>query len=840
MSDSKATHIRDKIHLTYIPHLFYSIIQEINDKLDLHNIGEVLCGKLREYFGAEGCELKIVEEDNFFSRIYFAIKPGFGIEPDQLAIENIFQGIRSPLKGSLYGHCIDNNNPFIFTIRDGKTFRDFINNPSFPLYKEAAIKYLEVLPSKDIFNLIVVPIQKPFHERIEDTYQVKSCIVLFNVFDQNLSRADLEYLLVFLNKLLDQISIYIFSAIFFKKANEEINIDRRIKNLSIDSTSTEGLVERITKDFINQLKAPLATVWFKHPTADYLGLHSVYTTDDYCIDSDNAKDIRDCITTGLPQVLRATDSYIGRLAANPDLAALKQYDISLEHNFQWSPILPILCTNQIMALPIRDESKSLIAIIALHPNLSFPEFDKISINSFGSYVSQASLIFKYLRYKSISDNSVALSNKIESIVAANKPENFHGELVKILKDVIDAEACSIFEVRHEPGKSKGIYLMATSDESRMARDKIHTKIYDIDSNSITGYVGYSGESVLLYDLDDYKNFYPRIRNISHSFHEETESGKHKSIIVVPIFGENASPNASKQRPSLIIRCINKKQDPQRRHQKLFSEEDEFLLKYVGTMSEGYHKVFEVLRDRNDLIDLVMHEVNNPITSIQGKINYMIKKETRTVLLSGDKLFLDILDVSLMVSLIKKWSNNMDVLNNLMQGRHIIPTPKKFKLWSDVIENVIYWLTPDLDEYGITPRDVIEMSRIGAAEKNIEVYADLDHFLQVFYNLFSNAIKYKKITRKLQIEIDFQKTENDITVNIADWGVGIDKQSKNFIFERGFRSRYARQKDIKGKGFGLWLCQELLRCNKCEITPSKTKDPTVFSIRIPKELVSTKY
>jgi PAS domain S-box-containing protein len=83
---------------------------------------------------------------------------------------------------------------------------------------------------------------------------------------------------------------------------------------------------------------------------------------------------------------------------------------------------------------------------------------------------------------------------------------------------------------------------------------------------------------------------------------------------------------------------------------------------------------------------------------------------------------------------------------------------------------------------------------------IEVIADC-LLTQVFYNLIDNSLKYGGKIRTISIFVQ-KINEDSVKLFFKDDGVGVDKNSKAHIFERGFG---------KGTGFGLYLINKI-----CEV------------------------
>jgi len=90
---------------------------------------------------------------------------------------------------------------------------------------------------------------------------------------------------------------------------------------------------------------------------------------------------------------------------------------------------------------------------------------------------------------------------------------------------------------------------------------------------------------------------------------------------------------------------------------------------------------------------------------------------------------------------------------------------------------------------------------------IIVRADREKIAQVLQNLFSNAIKYSRPAKS--INVYFGKRRNCLQIMIEDKGIGIAPASQERIFERFYRVNGESSKGIKGYGIGLYLSRKII-------------------------------
>ena len=97
----------------------------------------------------------------------------------------------------------------------------------------------------------------------------------------------------------------------------------------------------------------------------------------------------------------------------------------------------------------------------------------------------------------------------------------------------------------------------------------------------------------------------------------------------------------------------------------------------------------------------------------------------------------------------------------------------------------------------------------AAQRNIVFYIETEsavlsgvpHVLEeMIYNLCDNAIRYNKDNGSVTLKVE--KHPDDITVTVADTGIGIPYGEQERVFERFYRVSRSRSKEIDGTGLGL--------------------------------------
>ncbi len=125
----------------------------------------------------------------------------------------------------------------------------------------------------------------------------------------------------------------------------------------------------------------------------------------------------------------------------------------------------------------------------------------------------------------------------------------------------------------------------------------------------------------------------------------------------------------------------------------------------------------------------------------------------------------------------------------------------------------------------TPRDNRDIQ--------LAIYTDKILLNQVVYNLLMNSIKYaEEDPEKFKIVVDIKENRgNFLKLSFKDWGIGIQDEYKEKIFEEGFRESAAMRKNVSGSGLGLFISRKIMRGMKGDLQLINNYKPTEFLLTI---------
>ena len=117
-----------------------------------------------------------------------------------------------------------------------------------------------------------------------------------------------------------------------------------------------------------------------------------------------------------------------------------------------------------------------------------------------------------------------------------------------------------------------------------------------------------------------------------------------------------------------------------------------------------------------------------------------------------------------------------------------------------------------------------------------VMGDRDRLGQVFVNLLSNAMKYAPDATTVEVELF--ASEEAVTIQVQDHGLGIPREQHKKIFERFYRADVAKLRAIPGLGMGLYIVAEIVKGHGGTITvDSDVGKGSTFAVTLPKGRVT---
>jgi two-component system phosphate regulon sensor histidine kinase PhoR len=215
---------------------------------------------------------------------------------------------------------------------------------------------------------------------------------------------------------------------------------------------------------------------------------------------------------------------------------------------------------------------------------------------------------------------------------------------------------------------------------------------------------------------------------------------------------------------------------------------------------------------------ISHELKTPLAAIMGA-SEILNRETIKLPAKKRQEFLDIIENEA-----NRMRRLMDELTHLSSlDNRLFSTLLKSKfVFSDMLQDVIRIHQTSLENSQLT----VEVDQ----SCNVEIFMDRDKAIQIFSNLLSNAIRY---TKKGGVRIRHSVVDRYSIITFSDTGAGIEPQNIPRIFDRFYRTDFARSRVSGGSGLGLAITRAIIEAHKGKIeVQSQLHQGTTFVISIP--------
>jgi len=222
--------------------------------------------------------------------------------------------------------------------------------------------------------------------------------------------------------------------------------------------------------------------------------------------------------------------------------------------------------------------------------------------------------------------------------------------------------------------------------------------------------------------------------------------------------------------------------------------------------------------KSDFVNMVAHELRSPLVSI---------RQLNSVLLEGLAGPLEEKQQDFVKRGMNKIDSLLELINDLLDVakieagkyvQHQVPTDI-----GQIIEETVALMEPRAKEQGITlTHSYHNLKLVQADPKNIE---------EIFNNLVSNAINYSPEGGR--VTITARGLAEYMEIKVEDTGVGIPPEELPKIFDKFYRVKHPKTRQVIGTGLGLAIVRGVIEAHHGTIDVESIPDKgTTFRILLP--------
>jgi signal transduction histidine kinase len=242
-----------------------------------------------------------------------------------------------------------------------------------------------------------------------------------------------------------------------------------------------------------------------------------------------------------------------------------------------------------------------------------------------------------------------------------------------------------------------------------------------------------------------------------------------------------------------------------------------LAKHFSRMSNSLEEVEE---KRQEFVSNVSHEIQSPLTSIQG-FSKTLRFEDLTI--DERNRYLEI---------IENESGRLSMLSKQLLTLSMLDKE------TEMDDKISFHLSEQLKEVVSTTRWQWQEKElaIDMEADNVMLYGDQKLLHQVWMNLFTNAIRYTNPGGTITIQASAGKT--DVQVLFSDTGIGIDPKDVPYLFDRFYKADKARNRTVASTGLGLSIVKKIIELHDGTImVDSVLGEGTTFQVTLPNKYLN---
>ncbi len=247
---------------------------------------------------------------------------------------------------------------------------------------------------------------------------------------------------------------------------------------------------------------------------------------------------------------------------------------------------------------------------------------------------------------------------------------------------------------------------------------------------------------------------------------------------------------------------------------LYYFSEQIVLKHNYEMEKQQREAdLRLNEERMQFYTTVTHELRTPLTLILGPIhdlkqsihlNEQEKKRLNIMAINADRL--------------------LSLTNQILELRQLELNKRELNVQKGHINQHVQQIFNSFFELN-HKNNVKLISDI--PQKTNPIFFDKEAVTIILYNLLNNAIKYT-LNGTIRLLVTQDSSNNDITIQVIDTGIGIPSHKINNIYKRWYRAH--SEEHIQGAGIGLSIVKSLIDLHKAHISINSIENEgTTFRI-----------
>lgn len=208
------------------------------------------------------------------------------------------------------------------------------------------------------------------------------------------------------------------------------------------------------------------------------------------------------------------------------------------------------------------------------------------------------------------------------------------------------------------------------------------------------------------------------------------------------------------------------------------------------LQEKNEELIRINLDLDNFVYTASHDLKSPISNIEGLV-IALQEEIKSRNIDDFEHLIAMINTS-----INKFKTTIKDLTEITKIQKNLDQEIAEVDLHELVNEVCFDLKEIIDSSHTKINLIFEADKIFFSRRNIR---------SIFYNLISNAIKYKSSERNPLILISVKKIENSVLISIKDNGLGLEVGQKDKIFKM-FKRMHTH---VEGTGIGLYIVKRIV-------------------------------
>lgn len=238
---------------------------------------------------------------------------------------------------------------------------------------------------------------------------------------------------------------------------------------------------------------------------------------------------------------------------------------------------------------------------------------------------------------------------------------------------------------------------------------------------------------------------------------------------------------------------------------------------LDELQEAYRNLASLDQLKSDFVSIASHELRTPLAVILGYASFLRDDVSGT---ASEQLEIVLQSAMKLRLLIDDMVNLRHIETNELQMKYSVFSLRQLTL--EVLQEF-----KDL----ISAKELGVVTRFPPGDDPLNIEADRQKIYLIIANLLSNAVKFNSSRGKILVGLD--KAGFEVTLTVADTGIGIPEDKYDQIFDRFFQAEPSLTRRYEGMGLGLSIVKGMVDAHKGRITiDSVVGKGSKFTVMLP--------